>query len=114
MIAGMMQKVNPFKSSQPKVRVVILMMTPDGCLGEEKKKILLTFMRCLWSLQDTQPSDSDLSSSDGSLADNNNLPEKQVDLCNHVSIKIQATLGVFAKLTHNSVASVTIYLCLVL
>lgn len=71
-------------------------------------------MRCLWSFQDTQPSDSDLSSSNGSLADNNNLPEKQVDLCNHVSIKIQATLGVFAELTHNSVASVTIYLCLVL
>lgn len=47
-IAGMMQKVNPFKSSQPKAA-------------------------------DTQSVDSEFSSSTGSLADNNNQPEKQVD-----------------------------------
>ncbi|XP_056884304.1 uncharacterized protein apold1b isoform X3 [Takifugu flavidus] len=47
MIAGMIQKVNPFKPSQPKNA-------------------------------DTQSVDSELSSSSGSLADNNNQPEKQL------------------------------------
>lgn len=46
MMAGMMQKVNPFKPSQPKTAA-----------------------------------DSELSSSSGSLADNKNQPEKQVDPC---------------------------------
>lgn len=50
MMAGMIQKVNPFKPSQPKNA-------------------------------DTQSIDSELSTSSGSLADNNNQPEKQVDPC---------------------------------
>lgn len=53
-IAGMIQKVNPFKSSQSKAA-------------------------------DSQSVHSELSSSTGSLAENNNQPEKQVDPCSQTT-----------------------------
>lgn len=49
--------------------------------GWEEKKFFCIVFHCLWSSQDSQPLHRDLSSSDGSLTDNNNLPEKQVELC---------------------------------
>lgn len=50
---------------------------------EEKKFFCHCFsMPWIRSSQDGQLLHSDLSSSDGSLTDNNNLPEKQVELCN--------------------------------
>lgn len=91
MFKGVMHKVNPFKSSQPKVPLIILMMMMALHVCLEERKFLRTtrlyisffssfYSPCLWSFQDTQPLHGDLSSSSGSLSDNNNVPEKQVDL----------------------------------
>lgn len=67
MIAGMMQKVNPFKSSQLKAA-------------------------------DTQSVHSEFSSSTGSLADDNNHPEKQVDPCSETTLPHLNQLFCFNKL----------------
>lgn len=76
MIAGMMQKVNPFKSAQPKVRDV----TWWSCCCSVLIIIIFLLTFLMWCLQDSHPLHNELSYSDGSLSDNNNQPEKQVHL----------------------------------
>lgn len=73
MIAGMIQKVNPFKSAQPKVGDVTWW---SHCCCVQMFYFFVNFL--MWFLQDSHPLHNELSSSDGSLSDNNNLPEKQV------------------------------------
>lgn len=67
-IAGMMQKVNPFKSAQPKVCKVALWWHS-----------WIALILCV-RLQDVHPLQNELLSSEGSLSENNNLPEKQVHI----------------------------------
>uniref|UniRef100_A0A3Q2NUG9 Uncharacterized LOC105917920 n=1 Tax=Fundulus heteroclitus TaxID=8078 RepID=A0A3Q2NUG9_FUNHE len=87
MFKGVMQKVNPFKSSAqlPKNEDQVSPASSDGDLREKQTPGVMTSMiqkvNPFKSSQpkDTQPLHSDLSSSSGSLTDNNNVPEKQAD-----------------------------------
>eukprot|EP00064_Thunnus_orientalis_P018528 superscaffoldBa00004304_g18629 len=88
MLKGVMQKVNPFKTSaqvpknnpqndsadlQETVKELQGKQNPGGIAGVMQKVNPFKSSQS----KDAQPLRSDLSSSDGSLADNNNLPEKQ-------------------------------------
>ncbi|XP_036001878.1 uncharacterized protein si:cabz01007802.1 isoform X2 [Fundulus heteroclitus] len=87
MFKGVMQKVNPFKSSAqlPKNEDQVSPASSDGDLREKQTPGVMTSMiqkvNPFKSSQPkgTQPLHSDLSSSSGSLTDNNNVPEKQAD-----------------------------------
>ncbi|KAM4564340.1 uncharacterized protein V3H82_013407 [Fundulus diaphanus] len=87
MFTGVMQKVNPFKSSAqlPKNEDQVAPANSDGDLRDKQTPGVMTSMiqkvNPFKSSQpkDTQPLHSDLSSSSGSLTDNNNVQEKQAD-----------------------------------
>lgn len=79
----MIQKVNPFRSSQPKVSFLIIIT--DNLIVEQKTVLSVypsgKSSSCILYFQDVEPQHNDLTSSAGSLTGNNNLPEKQVDPC---------------------------------
>ncbi|XP_041820794.1 uncharacterized protein si:cabz01007802.1 [Chelmon rostratus] len=88
MLKGMMQKVNPFKpstqapKSDPQNDSAHPPETEKELQGKQNPGMIAGMMQKVNPFKssqpkDTQPLHSDLSSSDGSLADNNNLPEKQ-------------------------------------
>uniref|UniRef100_A0A665VHP9 Uncharacterized protein n=3 Tax=Echeneis naucrates TaxID=173247 RepID=A0A665VHP9_ECHNA len=83
MLKGVMQKVNPFKSSTqvPKSDPEDDRAAPQET-GKQAPRMITGMMQKVNPFKssqpkDTQPLQSHLSSSNGSLADNNNLPEKQ-------------------------------------
>uniref|UniRef100_A0A3Q3EAW5 Uncharacterized LOC109995170 n=1 Tax=Labrus bergylta TaxID=56723 RepID=A0A3Q3EAW5_9LABR len=90
MFAGMMHKVNPFKSSHPKDSQVLNneLSSSSGSLADntssekENPGMFAGVMQKVNPFKSSQPKDSqplsnELSSSKGSLTENNNLPEKQ-------------------------------------
>lgn len=86
----MIQKVNPFSSSQPKVSFLII-ITDNLIVEREQKTVLglsfwkgqtyILYLIYILYFHDVEPQHNDLASSAGSLTGKNNLPEKQVDLC---------------------------------
>ncbi|XP_030018796.1 uncharacterized protein LOC115439037 isoform X2 [Sphaeramia orbicularis] len=85
---GVMQKVNPFKSSTQVSKNDALNETADPRESEKEPQVkqnpgvIAGMMQKVNPFKSSQPKDtqslhSDLSTSDGSLADNNNLQEKQ-------------------------------------
>ncbi|XP_070785896.1 uncharacterized protein [Enoplosus armatus] len=88
MLKGVMQKVNPFKTStqvpksDPQNDSADPPETGKELQGKQNPGMIAGMMQKVNPFKSSQPKDtrplhSDLSSSSGSLADNNNLPEKQ-------------------------------------
>ncbi|GAA6222712.1 uncharacterized protein LOC108874167 [Lates japonicus] len=88
MLKGVMQKVNPFKSStqvpksDPQDDCTDPQETGKELPAKQNSGMIAGMMQKVNPFKSSQPKDTqllhdDLSSSEGSLADNNNLPEKQ-------------------------------------